>query len=221
MNKRARQRLIGVTALLVLAIAAIVFTTTSGGEGAGAYYRTVEEILAGTDNAGEKVKVGGTVVPGSWDLKTRPMEFDIRPEDDKDGPTIHVIYNGTVPTTFGDLSTAIITGVYDGEGTIESSTMLVQCPSKYESAEGAISVSEALDKAGKINFAVITGVVKAGSIGGEGFELSDAESPSKTLRVKLDTALPENVKDGTSVVVEGSFDGDVFVAKMVAEAKEE
>ena len=61
-NKRARQRLIGVTALLFVAIAAIVVGTTSSGAGSGAVNSTVSEVLADETLVGEKVKVGGIVV---------------------------------------------------------------------------------------------------------------------------------------------------------------
>jgi cytochrome c-type biogenesis protein CcmE len=217
-NKRARQRLIGVTAILFVIIAAIVVGTTSGG-GAGAYFATVDEVLADASLIGEKIKVSGAVVEGSWDRNTRPMEFDIRAEDgDDDSPIIHVVYDGTVPTTFGDGTTAIVTGNYVEEGRIESTEMIVKCPSKYESETGALTIAEAVEKADDIEFARIAGYVR--SIEGDGVVISQGEAGGQELEVRLETALPDNVTEGTRVVVEGKFDGDVFVASEIAEASE-
>lgn len=219
MNKRARQRLIGVTAILFVAIAAIVVGTTSG-SGAGAYYATVDEVLGDPALVGEKIKVSGAVVEGSWDRSMRPMEFDIRAEDGgPDSPIIHVVYDGTVPTTFGDGTTAIVTGQYVSEGRIESTEMIVKCPSKYESETGALSVAEAIEKSGEIQFARIAGYVK--SIDADGVTITQGESGGTSLEVRLETALPENVAVGTRVVVEGVFEGTVFVASGIAEVAEE
>lgn len=219
MNKRARQRLIGVTVILFAVIAAVVVGTMKGGPGAGAYVATVEEVLADDSLVGERVEVTGSIVEGSWERGARPMEFDIRNEDgDADSPTIHVVYDGTVPATFGDGTSAKVTGTYVEKGVIESTEMVVKCPSKYESEVGALTVEQALEDADKIGYAKIAGVVA--SMESDGFVLASETNGDVTLKVRLETALPENVQEGTFVVVEGSFDGDVFVAQGVAESAE-
>ncbi|GAB4276643.1 MAG: hypothetical protein Kow0056_07290 [Coriobacteriia bacterium] len=219
MNKRARQRLIGVTVILFAIIAAVVVGTMKGGPGAGAYVATVEEVLADDSLVGERVEVTGSIVEGSWERGARPMEFDIRNEDgDADSPTIHVVYDGTVPATFGDGTSAKVTGTYVEKGVIESTEMVVKCPSKYESEVGALTVEQALEDADKIGYAKIAGVVA--SMESDGFVLASETNGDVTLKVRLETALPENVQEGTFVVVEGSFDGDVFVAQGVAESAE-
>ena len=101
---------------------------------------------------GERVRVGGEVVAGSWDKKSNPMRFAIREEGDKtnDGPTIKVVYNGTVPSTFGDGVVAIVTGELSTDGTINSDDMITKCPSKYTSATGALSVADLLNGGGDL-----------------------------------------------------------------------
>jgi cytochrome c-type biogenesis protein CcmE len=147
------------------------------------------------------------------------MEFDIRAEDgDVTSPIIHVVYDGTVPSTFGDGTTAIVTGDYTEEGRIESTEMIVKCPSKYESETGALTVDEAIESAADIRFARIAGYVE--SIESDGFVLRAEESGGTELEVRLDTALPDNVEVDTRVVVDGAFEDDVFVATDVAEVAE-
>jgi cytochrome c-type biogenesis protein CcmE len=218
-NKRARQRLIGVTAILFVVIAAIVVGTTSGGAGAGALVASVEDVLDDPELVGERVEVTGAIVEGSWDRDTRPMEFDIRDEEgDEDSPTLHIVYDGTVPATFGDGTSAKITGTYAEEGVIESSEMVVKCPSKYESETGALTVEQAVAESEDIAYARVAGYVA--SIGSDGLVLQNDEDGGETLEIVLDTALPENVVEGTRVVIDGSFDDGVFVATSIAEAAE-
>lgn len=216
MNKRARNRLIGVTAILFALIGAILVGTTAGGPGAGAYFSTVDEVLADDSFLGQNVKVSGIVVEGSWDRGTRPMEFEIRGEGEEIGAaTIRVVYDGTVPTTFGDGTNAIVTGEYTADGLV-STEMIVKCPSKYESSRDAITVTDAVEMADEIEFARIEGDVT--DIGGDGLTIEDDENE---LEVRLETALPENVVIGTHVVVDGAFDDEgEFAASDVAEVAE-
>lgn len=223
MNKRARSRLIGVTAIVILAIAAIFFSL--GSLGGTAYYRSVEELATDNSLAGERVKVGGTVVPGSWDKKTNPMNFEIRDEtDDKGvGPTVRVVYTEGVPATFGDGVTAIITGVLGTDGVITSAEMITKCPSKYESAVGAMSIDDLLaggeTYVGKTVKA--TGYVKTGTIvapGGESrFVVTNEKGAGAEVRVAWEGALPQGMADGSNVVLTGAIgqNGD-FVATNVA-----
>ena len=79
MNKRARIRLIGVTAAILIAVAAMVYYT--GGK-QGAYEGDLAAVAKDSSYVGKQVKVGGTVVAGSWDKKSNPMRFVIRDEND-------------------------------------------------------------------------------------------------------------------------------------------
>lgn len=223
MNKRARMRLIGVTAIILIAVAAIFL---AGGNKNAAYYKTVKEVASDSKLVGERVKVGGAVVTGSWDKKSNPMTFTIRDEKDEkeSGPTVKVVYNGAVPSTFGDGVVAIVTGDLGDDGTITADEMITKCPSKYQSAKGAMPVGDVREgqKAEKI---VVTGVVANGSVvppgAGKRFVLAEtADGAGTTLAVIWDGALPDGMTDGSKVVLTGKLVGDgTFEATEVAISK--
>lgn len=226
MNKRARNRLIGITAIILLAIAAVFATV--GMRGGSAYNMTVTE-AADAANAGKRIKVGGIVVNGSWDKKTNPMTFKIRDESDAaaTGPEITVVYSGAVPSTFGDGVTAIVTGELDENLTITSGEMITKCPSKYESATGAYTVEQLKEKADTMAGVPlkVAGVVKTGTIvppgGAVRFVLVDAEGATIELNVNYSGALPEGMEDGASVVVTGQIekDGAYYATDVAMEQK--
>lgn len=211
MNKRARNRLIGITAIIVIAIVAIFATMPS--RNVTAYNMTVDE-AAKPGNVGKRIKVGGVVVTGSWDKKSNPMTFKIRDEDanSTSGEELTVIYSGAVPSTFGDGVTAIVTGEMDGTKTIQAGEMITKCPSKYESATGAyqvVQLKKSLDT--MINVPVkVGGVVKAGSIlppgGAVRFVILNEAGSTEELSVAYEGALPDGMVDGSKVVLTGEID---------------
>ena len=222
MNKRAQARLIGVTAIIIIAVGALIFGT---GKDDGAYSKSVKEIVADKSLVGERVKVSGTVVPGSWNKRSNPMEFDVREEKAEDGPTLRIVYNGRVPETFGDNVTAIVTGELAESGAVEASAMTVKCPSKYESETGAMSVADLLAaKAGMVDKATrITGVV-VGSPSAPGtperLRIRDVEG-TEEIAVAYEGGLPAAVKDGVTVVIGGSLDANgAFDATSVSLSEE-
>lgn len=226
MNKRARNRLLGVTAILLLAIAAIFFSLQNSGT--TAYYKSVKEIATDKTLVGERVKVGGAVVAGSWDKKSNPMSFEIRDEKDTagKGETVEVIYNGPVPSTFGDGVTAIVTGEMSAIGEIQAGEMITKCPSKYESASGAMSVA-AIKKGEKLAKIDLTGFVKTGSIKAPGsgarFVLTGSEAgDGEPFDVLWEGALPAGMADGSQVVLKGDVSEDgIITATSVALEKSE
>jgi cytochrome c-type biogenesis protein CcmE len=225
MNKRARNRLIGVTAIILIIIAAVFFGSMRGG-GGPAYYKTVTEIVAQKAKlAGTNVTVGGPVVSGSWDKKTRPMTFAISDETSKSSPaTLAVVYQGGVPSTFGDGVVAIVTGKLDANGVVQATDMQTKCPEKNASGRAAIQIAAYSAKLLAGVPVEVAGFVKAGSLvppGGTGprFVLQ-SQSGTATLDVKYDGAPPAGFKDGAQVVVGGSADASGgFSATSVALAK--
>lgn len=222
MNKRARNRLIGITAIIVVAIVAIFAAMSS--RNVTAYNMTVTE-AAKAENAGKRIKVGGVVVNGSWDKKSNPMTFKIRDEDEKStsNEELTVIYSGAVPSTFGDGVTAIVTGDIDGEKTITAGEMITKCPSKYESATGAYQVAQLKKNADTMtNIPVkVGGVVKAGSIlppgGAVRFVILNEAGSTEELNVAYEGALPDGMKDGSKVVLTGELnDTGAFIATNTA-----
>jgi len=224
-NKRARMRLIGVTAIILIAVGAILYGT----RGNAATYGTVTDVAKGKSKVGERVKVGGAVVPGSWNKQSNPMKFTIREENDSagKGPTIQVVYTGTAPNTFGDGVVAIVTGTLKTGNVVEAGEMITKCPSKYESAVGAIPVAElGVGKSMVGQDMQTTGFVKPGSLGpanaSQRFVLSaKADGTGKSVAVKFTGALPDTIKDGVTVVLTGKLESaTVFSATEVALAQE-
>lgn len=219
MNKRARMRLIGVTAIIVISVVAIFLSV---GASDGAYTREVGELLSDPELAGERVRVSGMVVPGSWDGSTGPMRFEIRDREDSSGPVLPVIYDGGVPSTFGDEVTAILTGFVNPDGVLESESMMTECPSKYESADGALMVIDLYDKADDIVGLPVrlTGFVVDGTIQPPGgdvrFTVSD-RGGEPAVDIYYTGALPEGMTDGSQVVIGGMLDAEgVFEAASVS-----
>jgi len=211
MNKRARNRLIGIAVIIALGLIALFITLTSN---TSSFNMTVAE-AAKSVNVGERVKVGGVVVNGSWDKRTNPMRFQIRDEDDTDGtgPTLTVIYTGaTVPSTFGDGVTAIVTGVMEEGAMIKSNEMITKCPSKYETSTDAYTVTQLKERAdAMVEVPVrVAGYVKDGKVNPSGsavrFILVDEQGGLVELNVAFEAALPDAVATpDTKVVLTGEL----------------
>lgn len=220
MNKRARMRLIGVTAIIVIAVAAIV---TSMGSRDVAYSKDVAQVAKDQSLIGKRVRVTGSVVPGSWDNKANPMVFKIRSETDKNGtgPTVKIVYNGTTPSTFGDGVVAIVTGTLDKGLIVKSNDMITKCPSKYQSATGAMPVQSVVTQPAAQGLQVTGYITKLGPAGtSPRFVLADkADGTGKTIAVIYTGGLQSDIKDGSQVVVvlDKAADG-TYTAKQVAAA---
>lgn len=98
------------------------------------YYVTVDELLAdGSTTAGQMVRVGGDVVPGSirYDTNSGTLRFLLRGEQ---GEEIAVVHAGRVPNVFRDNAHAIVEGNLDPQGTFHARTLMVRCPHTYTAA---------------------------------------------------------------------------------------
>jgi cytochrome c-type biogenesis protein CcmE len=220
-------RLLGVTAIILIVIGAILYGTS----GDAAAYQTVTQISKGDVKVGDRVRVGGAVVPGSWNKESNPMNFVIREEDDNagTGATLKVTYAGTAPNTFGDGVVAIVTGTLEENGVVKATEMITKCPSKYESAVGAIPVAELNSGQSMVGKSGVqtTGYIKPGSLGpasaAQRFVLSEeADGSGKSVAVKFAGALPDTIKDGVKVVVTGTVESaTAFNATEVALAQDE
>lgn len=213
MNKSAKRRLVVVGGIVVIAMLVIVAIAGSGGSASSL---SIADVLGGNYD-GKKVQVSGAVVADSLTSEGSVAVFKIAPEgvDAADSEqALTVQYDGALPATFGTGVVAICTGVVDGK-TLEASEMVTKCPSKYESAEGSLTVKGLLDQQDSMMFkdTKVCGYVTG--------EISDAqadfrftiESQGETLKVVYDGGLDEAITDGTAVVISGHLDSDgVFVA---------
>jgi cytochrome c-type biogenesis protein CcmE len=224
MNKRARNRLIIVTAIiLVLAVGAWLFLSVfSGG---GSYEQTVKDVAVGGDAklVGTRVQVTGTVVAGSWDKKTDPMVFKISSDGTASGPMVEVTYDGAAPNTFGNDTVAILTGTVEKLGQLKASDMLTKCPSKYQATTQSATVAEVLAAPAGSPISV-EGFLSPGTLrpasAAQRFTLSTtATGTAPAFPVSFAGAMPAGTKDGVRLVVFGELKSGVFAATQVAVGK--
>lgn len=125
MEARSRNRLIIVTAIVLVLLGILLYRSTTGSL---SYFKTVSELKKDSGLIGKSVKVGGEVVKDS--IKQGEGEIEFTLTDEKD--TINVVYDGSMPSTFGEGVQVIAEGKYVSENEIEASSLVTKCPSKYE-----------------------------------------------------------------------------------------
>ncbi len=116
--------------LLVLSLAYLVY----GGIQQGAtYWVTVGELKQHAASAPSRVRLGGTVAPGSvqWDALHRHLRFVITDGADH----LPIAYTGVVPDIFSEGRQVVVEGSVDRDGTFAATTLLAKCPTKYNPAD--------------------------------------------------------------------------------------
>jgi cytochrome c-type biogenesis protein CcmE len=127
------------------------------------------------------------------------------------GPQLRVVYDRGVSATFGNQVTAICTGTIGSDGVLVCTELVTKCPSKYENSTGALSVERLLSYGEQIidKPVKITGTLKAGTLGPVSqkvrFVLAGQEG-GDGLPVLFGGALPDELRDGTGLVLTGSLD---------------
>jgi cytochrome c-type biogenesis protein CcmE len=123
----------------IIAIGAIAVALTylvyGGVKDTMVYYLTVEELKGRIPSVyKEKVRVSGTVVPGSIRKELDgSLEFKIADGDQ----SIDVRYRGIIPDIFRDGVQAVVEGSYTPENVFQAKILLAKCPTKYESENPA------------------------------------------------------------------------------------
>lgn len=204
MNNKAKRRLAvtgGIVAIAMLVIVAIA------GSGGSASSLTVEEVVSGAYQ-GKKVQVTGAVVADSIENDGSTVLFSIASEDG--GEELRVSYDGALPATFGTGVVAICTGTLENPLFLECTEMVTKCPSKYESAEGALTVKGLLDRGEDAlgERVKVCGYVQGGVQDAGAAVRFEIESQDETLGVVYDGGLDDAIVDGTAVVVEGVLGED-------------
>ncbi len=215
MNKAAKKRLV-IVGLVIAMVAVALFAVL--GSGGAATALSVSEAVSG-DYDGKKVQVSGAVVQDSYTSEGTSAVFEIVDDDDPSA-TLEVTYGGAMPATFGNGVTAICTGVVE-DGGLTCSELITKCPSKYESAEGSITVATLLSNAGAYTGTEVklAGYVTAGTIAGIDADVRfTVNSQGSSVDVAYDGALPDGLEDGSAVVVTGVLaeGGELFEATDVA-----
>ena len=135
---------------------------------------------------------------------------------------LHVRFEGGVSATFGNDVTAICTGKVGQDGVLNATELVTKCPSKYENATDALTVSqltgygdEVVDKPVKVSGVVKDGTLKAAGEG-DRFVLVDPDN-GEELAVEFSDAISDEVKDGSALVLTGSMNAQgKFAATDVA-----
>lgn len=114
-------------AVILLTLSYLAYT---GVEESKSYYVTISELRGMGDKAHSKrLRVAGTVVPGSIKRQGTTVEFVLQEE----GNTLPVIYKGTEapPDTFKDESQALAEGEFGHDGVFHAKQLQAKCASKY------------------------------------------------------------------------------------------
>ena len=133
MRNDRKKLIIGIAVIF----AAVLFLGYQGLSDGKSYYMFVDEVLAMGDEAKNiRIKIHGSVVPGSVARDAPGMAFTI----ENNGKRIVVRYRGNkpVPDSFKEGAPVIIDGKLTESGEFEGSSIQAKCASKYEAEYGRI-----------------------------------------------------------------------------------
>lgn len=118
---------------IIIIAGAISYLVFSGIKDTMVYYLTIDELQAKVpDVYGERVRVSGTVVPGTIEKDNNgDIKFKITDGTNK----INVNYSGIIPDVFADDVEAVVEGNYTQQNVFIADILLAKCPTKYESDE--------------------------------------------------------------------------------------
>ena len=118
---------------IVLIAGALSYLVFAGVKDTMVYYLTISELEAKTPSIyGDRVRVSGTVVPGTIVKDSAGnLKFSITDGD----KIIDVSYRGIVPDIFKDDVEAVVEGKYTENKEFKADVLLAKCPTKYESDE--------------------------------------------------------------------------------------
>ena len=218
MNTKMKKRMIVVGGIIVIAI---ILLLAFVGAGNNAKVVSVAEAADGSYE-GAKVQVTGTVVDNSYSVDgDGVLTFSIQDKDDPSA-TMAISYDKGVSATFGNGIEAICTGRMQGSELV-CTELVTKCPSKYENATEALSISELLsyDLEKMVgNTVKVAGSVQAGSIKDATADVRliiEDTDEDIALNIVYGGALSDDVKDGASVIISGALQADgTFKATEVA-----
>lgn len=218
MNAQLKRRLFVVTGVIVI-VAIVVIAVVAGFSG----YRSISVAQAlEPEMRNTRVQVTGQVVTDSYTVEGNLLRFAIFDPEGSDSQQLLVEFQGGISATFGNQVTAICTGRINDLGVLECTDLVTKCPSKYETASDALTISQLLGYGSVIEGKPlkIIGSVKPGSLGtieaSQRLILLDQASGAE-LPVCFDGALAEAIGDGTVLVITGALNQDgQFVATDIA-----
>jgi len=137
-GRRTRNRLIILGAVVALAVGYMIYAAFPG---SALYFLTVSEFKGGEEyQDGRLLRVSGKLVPDSFqreDNGTMARFQLVDKEGDGAGASLDASYVGVMPDLFfNPHSEIILEGSYSTVGVFETDSILVKCPSKYQSLDG-------------------------------------------------------------------------------------
>ena len=124
-----RNRYIRFGLVIVVIVVSLGYLAYTGVQESRSYYVTIKELKADKDPYHKRLRVAGTVLPGSIKRTGSHVEFTLQEED----RTLPVVYNGSEapPDTFHDSSQALAEGSYGRDGVFHAKQLQAKCASKY------------------------------------------------------------------------------------------
>jgi cytochrome c-type biogenesis protein CcmE len=129
-----RRRPVAFVAGVAVFVFALAYLVYGGIQQGATYWVTVGELRGRTGAAAQaRVRLGGTVVPGSiaWDPSHQHLRFSVTDGTD----AIPVRYSGVVPDIFSAGRQVVVDGALLPDGSFTATTLLAKCPTKYSPAE--------------------------------------------------------------------------------------
>lgn len=132
MNPRRKQRMytvFGIGGLIAGAIALMLFSLSQNID----LFYTPSDIVNGKDgkkpSQGQRLRIGGMVVPGSvrHDEESMAVEFELVDT----GPTVKVIYKGLLPDLFREGQGIVATGILNSSNEIVADEVLAKHDEEY------------------------------------------------------------------------------------------
>ena len=128
---RINAKLLVAATVLILAVGFLVFNAMGSSM---AYYQTISELRAsGKDVTGERIRLGGDVVPGS--IERTGLDDEIRFTVTDGTQSMDMVYSEVVPDIFKDGVEVVAEGHVGEDGVFHAETLLTKCPSRFEAAE--------------------------------------------------------------------------------------
>ena len=138
MNPRRKKRLLAVTAIVSLLAAAIGMMLFALSQNIDLFY-TPSEIIEGKDGqkpyVGQRLKIGGMVVPGS--VVRDEQSLNVRFQLTDVGPTVTVEYHGLLPDLFREGQGIVATGQLQSARVVIADEVLAKHDEEYMPPEVA------------------------------------------------------------------------------------
>lgn len=116
----------------LLILGAIAYVTLSSFQNNAIYYLTLKEVNAQRASlVGQPIRINAPLDKSSiqFDDKSLTLKFNLT----ENNLVLPVIYKGVVPDTMTQGESVVAEGRLGADGVFQASTILVKCPSKYES----------------------------------------------------------------------------------------